>query len=162
MFDTPRPDLNSDAWGEFVRQMRWISRRIGKVPRAKFTALLKAKNGRKLQRYWGGIMKYLKDGVRAADGRIHQMQKLELYEREKLEVKEDRGIQFRSTVYNAALASHLWNIEHRLVHLHDRRGNRIVMKGLRPNERFQAIAGCLKDYEEPIFVLLDHSRSCTC
>lgn len=157
LFDTPEPDCGSAEWEELRRQVRLLSRQIGRVPRAKFTAVIGGKDGRKKKRYWGGINKYLRDGLSVRDSRITEMQKLEFYETSKIPIKEDRGIQFRSTQYNAALSSHLWNIEHRLIHLHDG-GHRMVMKGLQPDERFRHILCGTEGMKNPRFFLLDHSR----
>lgn len=157
LFATPDPEIGSVEWGELRRQIRLLGKQIGKVPRAPFAAILKTKDGRKKKRYWGGINKYQEFGISGKDTRITMMPKLELYEEEKILVKEDRGIQYRSTQYNAALARQLWNIEHRLIHLHDG-PNRMVMKGLQPDERFRHILCGTETFKDPVFFLLDHSR----
>lgn len=157
LFETPTPQVDSEEWKEFLVQARTLARQIGRVPRAKFTALLGKKNGRKLKRYWGGINKYLRQGLTKKDSRITEMQKLEFYERSKIAEKEDRGIQFRSTQYNAALASHLHNVEERLIHLHDGE-HRIVMKGLKPDECMKCIACGTEDFKDPVFLCFDHAR----
>lgn len=157
LFATPEPELESEEWKEFLKQVKLLSRQIGRVPRCKFSELLKTKSGRKMRRFWGGIQKYLEEGVSAKDSKITEMQKLEMYDVTKIEGKEDRGIQFRSTVYNAALASHLWNIEHRLIHLHDG-PHRMVMKGLKPDDRMRHIACGTENMKKPVFFQLDHSR----
>jgi hypothetical protein len=85
------------------------------------------------------------------------MQKQELHPVDKLEGKEDRAIQFRSTAYNAALASYLWQIEHRMFEL-THNGHRWCAKGLDKEQRAVLLLEMSDDYQQPAYVLADHSR----
>lgn len=157
LFKTPDPELNSEAWKLFDRRMHWISRMIGVVPMAPIASLLVGRSGRRRSRFWLGIQRYHLNGIRKADSRITEMQKLEFYEVSKMMEKEDRGIQYRSVQYNVALARHLHNIEERLIGLHPY-GYRPVMKGATPEQRCVRLLNETVKYRKPLFLLLDHSR----
>lgn len=157
LMETPEPDVESIAWKGFLKRMRWLSRRIGLVRSAPISAVLKGKTGRRRKRFFQGIIALKNEGISAKDAMITEMQKLEMYEVEKIPLKEDRGIQYRSVKYNAALAREIHNIESRLIGLHFD-GYHPVMKGATPKERAERIALGARTFTKPRFMLLDHSR----
>ncbi|APG76577.1 hypothetical protein 2 [Hubei tombus-like virus 13] len=157
LMETPQPVEDSLAWRTFKKIMRELSRQIGKVRSAPLSAVLKGKTGRRRKRFHNGAAKLRLEGVTRKDARITEMQKLEMYEVNKIPVKEDRGIQYRSVKYNVALAKELHNIEKRLIGLHED-GFHPVMKGATPQQRAERIALASLKYKCPLYLLLDHSR----
>lgn len=157
LMKTPVPDLTSVAWKSFTRRMRWLSRQIGRCSAASVAAILKGKTGRRRKRFLRGVEELRRQPITKKDARITEMQKLEMYEEDKLAIKEDRGIQFRSVKYNVALARELHNVERRLIGLHID-GYHPVMKGCTPQQRAERIAIAMKRFSKPRFLLLDHSR----
>jgi len=110
-------------------------------------------------RFGQGMARYCKVGVRRQDAYLTEMQKLEFYDVDKLQGKEDRGIQFRSPTYNAALARHLHYIEHRCyARARNPDGTPKIAKGRSPLERGLIMAAMCKRFNNPKFYLLDHSR----
>jgi hypothetical protein len=87
------------------------------------------------------------------------MQKLEFYEESKLAEKEDRGIQFRSPVYNAALARHLHHVERAIYdHITNVDGTPVIAKGYSPLERGLILDAMAERFTNPRFMCIDHSR----
>lgn len=159
LFQTPTPDEGSEAWAAFKKAMRHGSKEIGQVPIANPHSILKGKAGRARRRMCGGFAKYMTDGLSRKDPLIKEMQKLELYEVSQLAVKENRGIQYRSVTYNAALARHLWHVEHRLCQLMGtNRTVSCVAKGKDQGQRAVQLLRLAYHFRNPVFYLLDHSR----
>lgn len=165
LFATPEPDLTSAEWGKFRLYMGRLARAIGRVEETPIRTLLEGRSGRRRKRFYEGAMRYLRYGVEYSDSTITEMQKLEFYEESKIEVKEDRGIQFRSVSYNVALARHLHEIEARLIGLHEMRtgrknvlGYRPVAKGSTPRQRCEMLFDYADVFDEPVFLCMDHSR----
>lgn len=159
LFETPIPDKNSKAWRLFRKEMRAISKLVGNVPRATVNQVIGTRSPMKRKRFAGGMERYCRFGVRKQDGYLNEMQKLEFYDEDKLEVKEDRGIQFRSTTYNAALARFLHFSEKRFYQrARNPDGTPQVAKGRSPIERGLILAGMVKSFSHPKFLLMDHSR----
>lgn len=159
LFATPEPDTNSQPWQTFRRQLRELTRLTGRVPRAKISEVLKHKPTAKLRRFGAGMAEYCRRGVRKADSIINEMQKLEFYECSKIAGKEDRGIQYRSVVYNAALARHLHHVERAVYRsLLNPDGTPVIVKGYSPLERGLILDAMASRFRDPIFVLVDHSR----
>nr|AOC55063.1 RNA-dependent RNA polymerase [Pinela virus] len=154
---TPPVELDSLAWKLFHRRMCTTSRLIGRVPTATIACVLEGKSGRRRKRFFQGIKELGESPVCKKDAAITEMQKLEMYESCKLEVKEDRGIQFRSVKYNVALARHLHNIEKRVIGMHPD-GYHPVMKGATPQQRAERLAIGASSFRRPVYLLLDHSR----
>jgi hypothetical protein len=155
--ETPEPKEESLAWKTFCKILRGLSRQIGKVRSAPLSAVLKGKTGRRKKRFMNGAVQLASEGISRKDAKITEMQKLELYEVDKIPVKEDRGIQFRSVKYNVALARELHNIERRVIGFHED-GFHPVMKGATPQQRAERLALASLKYKEPLYLLLDHSR----
>lgn len=159
LFATPEPNVKGKAWSWFVTKMREQSRLIGKVPRASVREVISNRSSMKRLRFGSGMARYCRYGVRVQDAYLTEMQKLEFYDVEKLGGKEDRGIQFRSPTYNAALARHLHHIEKRFyARARNPDGTPKVAKGRSPLERGLILAAMCKRFSNPRFYLLDHSR----
>lgn len=157
LFDTPVPKMGGIAWKLFCKRMRWLSRELGYVPPTSLTSLIRGRSGRRRRRFRLGVERYLRDGVGLSDSRVTEMQKLEFYSADKLAVKEDRGIQFRSVQYNAALARHLHGIEAKLVGWHGL-GYHPLAKGRTPQQRAEMLCWMSSKYVKPKFLCVDHSR----
>jgi len=143
----------------FKRNMRMISKVVGRVPLAQVTEVIGTRSPLKRKRFAGGVERYCRMGVRKQDGYLQEMQKLEFYDEEKLAIKEDRGIQFRNTTYNAALARYLHYCEKRFYQrMRNFDGTPMVAKGRSPIERGLILAGMTKSFHRPKFILMDHSR----
>lgn len=159
LFATPEPDLQSRAWQAFDGAMRTLSKLVGYVPRAGAREVLHSRSAMKRKRFGGGMERYCRQGVRRQDSFLTEMQKLEFYAADVLKKKEDRGIQFRSPTYNAALSRHLHHVEKRL---YDRArnddGTPQIAKGRSPLERGLILAAMAKSFSNPLFILMDHSR----
>nr|QZZ63386.1 hypothetical protein [Leuven Tombus-like virus 4] len=155
--ETPVPDLASNAWHHFVSAMRKLSRRIGSVRSATLASVMSGKTGRRRKRFMQGAMELAVEGITKRDSKITEMQKLEMYEANKLAVKEDRGIQYRSVKYNVALARELHNVERRVIGMHEN-GTHPVMKGATPQQRAERLAMASLAYKVPLYLLMDHSR----
>lgn len=159
LFSTPQPNLGSKAWGRFKREMRALSKLVGRVPRACVSEVIGNRSSMKRKRFGGGMERYCRLGIRRQDSFLTEMQKLEFYAEDKIELKEDRGIQFRSPTYNAALARHLHHFEHRLYsRARNEDGTPQIAKGRSPIERGLLLAGMSESFSDPVYVLMDHSR----
>jgi hypothetical protein len=113
----------------------------------------------KRRRFGGGMERYCREGVRRQDAYVTEMQKLEFYAVDNIPLKEDRGIQFRSTTYNAALARHLHHVEPAIYSaLVNIDGTPVVAKGYSPIERGLILDAMASRFREPMFILADHSR----
>lgn len=157
LFATPEPELDSPEWAMFVKQRKRLGRALGKVEMTPIRVLLEGRAGRRRKRFYEGALQYVQKGVDFRDSRVTEMQKLEFYEDAKLEVKEDRGIQFRSVCYNVALARYLHGVEERLIGTHYL-GHHPVVKGLTPQQRCQRLFTFASEFEDPVFLCADHSR----
>lgn len=159
LMETPEPDVTSLAWKYFRRRMCWLSRQVGRCRSASIAAVLKGKTGRRKKRFFRGIQELNESNniVTKKDARIKEMQKLEMYEVDKIPIKEDRGIQFRSVKYNVALARELHNVEAKVIGLHID-DYHPVMKGATPEERAVRIALGAKSFKKPLYLLADHKR----
>lgn len=105
------------------------------------------------------MAQYCKNGVRRQDSFLTEMQKLEFYREDKIHEKEDRGIQFRSPTYNAALARHLHHVEKRTYgRMRNEDGTPKIAKGRSPIERGLILAAQAQDFVKPCFIMMDHSR----
>lgn len=159
LFLTPEPDLESKAWTLFKRAMRDLSKLIGYVPKVGAAEVLKTRPAMKRRRFGKGMERYCREGVKKQDSYLTEMQKLEFYAEDKLAGKEDRGIQFRSPTYNAALARHLHLIEKKLyASALNYDGTPMIAKGRSPLERGMILAAMAENYSRPLFILMDHSR----
>nr|WKV33578.1 MAG: RNA-dependent RNA polymerase [Riboviria sp.] len=139
--------------------MRKISKIVGRVPIAQVSEVIGTRSPLKRKRFSGGVERYCRYGVRKQDGYLTEMQKLEFYDEDKLTTKEDRGIQFRNTTYNAALARFLHHCEKRFYkRMVNEDGTPMVMKGRSPIERGLIMAAQAKRFHKPKFVLMDHAR----
>nr|WKV33669.1 MAG: RNA-dependent RNA polymerase [Riboviria sp.] len=159
LFKTPDPDVNGPECRLFKRNLKKLTKDVGVVPRATVEQCLGSRGSMKRKRFGGGMERYCRYGVRKQDGYLQMMQKLEFYREDKIELKEDRGIQFRSTTYNAALVRHLFNVEHAVYNkLRNGDGTPVILKGYSPLERGLILAAGRKRFKDPIFVAIDHSR----
>lgn len=159
LFATPDPDLGSVAWKGLRRALRRLSRMVGFQPRASVAAVVGQRSSMKRLRFGQGMERYCRLGVDEIDSWLTEMQKLEFYQKSKIAGKEDRGIQFRSPTYNAALARHLLHVEHATYReLRNWDGTPVIAKGRSPLERGMLLAAMAQGYSDPIFVLMDHSR----
>lgn len=160
LFATPEPELDSEEWKHFERTYRRLGRALGQVDPLPLRRLLVGRSGRKKRRFYKGIMDYLREGISRKDAIVTQMQKLEFYATEKLETKEDRGIQFRSVKFNVATGRFYKAIEARLCGYHHRGPvpHHPVAKGLTPQQCCERLFFWASQFECPVFFLLDHSR----
>lgn len=159
LFATPAPDLKSAEWRLLRRNLRKLTGKIGVVPRASATVVVNHRTAMKRLRFGRGMEIYLRRGAYEKDSYITEMQKLEFYDVENIPIKEDRGIQYRSPVYNAALARHLHNVEPAIYRaLLNQDGTPVVAKGFSPLERGLIIDAMASRFRDPMFVLADHSR----
>lgn len=158
LFQTPEADVRSVQWKWFRKTLRGLSNKIGYIPRASARDVVGHRIAMKRSRFGRGMETYLRRGVRKQDSYLTEMQKLEFYEESKIAVKEDRGIQFRSPVYNAALARHLHNCESALYKQLNKDGTPIFAKGYSPLERGLILHAMASRFKKPKFMLIDHSR----
>lgn len=159
LFATPDPVIESEACRSFNRKLKWLTKKVGVVPRASIAECLGSRGSMKRRRFGGGMERYCRYGVRKQDSYLTEMQKLEFYREDVVEGKEDRGIQFRSTTYNAALVRHLLNVEHAVyAALKNKDGTPVILKGYSPLERGMIIAAGSKRFKNPQFACVDHSR----
>lgn len=159
LFATPTPDILSKAWKLFKTSMRRITKRVGRVPRALVKEVIGNRSSMKRRRFGSGMARYCRLGIRHQDSYLTEMQKLEFYAEDKIPVKEDRGIQFRSPTYNAALARHLHHCEHRLYErMRNVDGTPMIAKGRSPLERGLILDAMSSSFVKPVYVLMDHSR----
>lgn len=159
LFKTPDANKGSKAWAGFVKSIKGLSKVIGRCPRAKVSEVVGNRSSMKRKRFGGGMEKYCRYGVRVQDSYLTEMQKLEFYQEDKIPLKEDRGIQFRSPCYNAALARHLHHVEHRAYsRLRNVDGTPMIAKGRSPLERGILLASMAEQFNDAWFVLMDHSR----
>jgi len=160
LFETPEPDMWCPEWHGFKKQLRLLADEIGYVPIATNMQVLEGKFGRIRKRMREGLNQYYREGVERKQSRLTEMQKLEFYEVDKLAGKEDRGIQYRTVVYNAALSRHLRNIEHRLMSCvgRNKSGLPFMAKGRSLDERAVLLLRMADGYTNPVFVNLDHAR----
>nr|WKV33227.1 MAG: RNA-dependent RNA polymerase [Riboviria sp.] len=139
--------------------MNRIAKRIGLVPRALVREVIGNRSSMKRRRFGSGMARFCALGVRKQDAYLTEMQKLEFYEEDKIATKEDRGIQFRSPTYNAALALQLHNFEKRFYAcMRNSDGTPMIAKGRSPIERGLILAAMASTMSNPKFVDADHSR----
>jgi len=159
LFATPAPELRSAEWLQFRRALRQLTKAVGVVPRAPAKMVVNHRTAMKRMRFGRGMEIYLRRGVLEKDSFITEMQKLEFYDVTKIPEKEDRGIQYRSPIYNAALARHLHNVEIAIYrHLQNVDGTPVIAKGYSPLERGLILDAMAARFKNPMFVLADHSR----
>lgn len=156
---TPEPDLLSSEWKLFRSTYRRNTRARGKVSPCHLLGLLEGKMGRRKRRFYEGIRLYKERGVSRRDAVLTSMQKLEFYEECKIPIKEDRGIQFRSVVYNVALGRYIRPMEQRMAgYHHGIVQHHPVVKGLTPKQMAERLFYYASQFDNPSFVLVDHSR----
>lgn len=160
LFETPVPDGSSDAWRGFRAELRRLADEIGYVEPSSNAMILRGKSGRLRKRYKRGMSGVIREGVKPAHARVTAMQKLELYEVDQIFVKEDRGIQYRTVEYNAALARHLRGIEERLMGCvgNNVSGLPFMAKGRTLEERAVLLMKMSDSFDDPIYIEDDHSR----
>lgn len=158
LFETGEVNKKSAAWQQFRKTMRSITKQLGYVPRASAREVVDKRIAMKRSRFGNGMERYLMRGVRKQDAYVTEMQKLEFYEESKMLEKEDRGIQFRNPVYNAALARHYQNCEKALYSLLNKDGTPVFAKGYSPIERGMIMDAMASRFRKPKFMLIDHSR----
>lgn len=157
LFATPLINEQGRAWKLFQKNFRWLSRQIGYCRVAPMRTLIEGRNGKRRNRFWLGIQRYLLNGVSKKDAKIKEMQKLEFYDMDVIPKKEDRGIQFRSVQYNAALARQLHNMEARLIGMHPH-GYHPIMKSATPKQMAERLFWAASRLKDPVFLLNDYSR----
>jgi len=162
LFLTPQVDESSPEWAAFNAALLSLSDEFklsGKVSPCSSTDVIRPKKGRARKRARVGFHHYYTKGVGKREAVLTEMQKLEMYEVDKISGKEDRGIQFRHVGMNAAYSRYIVPIEHRLVTLYG--GNSVLpfmAKGLTLEERGLAICQMADRFNKPAFILMDHSR----
>jgi len=125
--------------------------------------VLAGRSGLRGRRYMRGFQQLFTRGLRRSDAKVSMMLKLELSPIDKLRSKEDRAIQYRSVVYNAALSKFLVPFEHWF--LRQSFGNRgfpCVMKGINNLAMGHIIYDAWQSFTQPMALLLDHSRFDSC
>jgi len=160
LFATPEVDKGSSEWRGFKKAITALAKEVGYVPRTSNHELMKGRAGRSGRRMRAGLHRYLTEGVVRKDSFVSEMQKLELYEVDMIDVKEDRGIQFRRPVFNAALAKHLVGVEHAVINAigGNKSGVPFMAKGHDMFERANMLLMMSSHYRNPIYIELDHSR----
>nr|WKV33679.1 MAG: RNA-dependent RNA polymerase [Riboviria sp.] len=161
LFKVPTAQIKTPEWRCFTRAMLGLSRKIGRVSVTPVRKLLEGRTGRRRRRFWSGIQEYYAKGITKKDARITEMQKLEFYAEDKIEIKEDRGIQYRSTQYNVALARFVHGFEAKYIGMHlPYKGHQFypTMKGKTPQQMAQLLFEYASWFEDPVFWCIDHSR----
>jgi hypothetical protein len=160
MMETPEPQTKSEEWRCFVEAGRCLSKEIGRVGKAGVKEILGNKAGRARKRMKQGLNSYFSEGLKSSHSLIKEMQKLEFYEVDKLETKEDRGIQYRSVEYNAALARFWTRIEHRMIKCvaGNEAGIPIAAKGQNWEQRANCFFKAYLSFTNPVILMGDHKR----
>jgi hypothetical protein len=160
LFETPEPLCLSSAWYGFTTKLADLTREIGPKNKCTFDLLLKGKSGYARRRMRDGIYNLHARGVTRYDSLVTAMQKLELYEVDKIIGKEDRCIQYRSTTFNAALGRFTVPIEHALLNCvgDNKSGVPMCAKGRTVHERAVQLLLMSDMFRRPVYVSLDHSR----
>ncbi|APG76291.1 hypothetical protein [Beihai horseshoe crab virus 1] len=158
-----RPSQTNTAgpeWDRYLTELGRLATAIGRVPKASTKAILAGLKGRRKRRYHQGFSTLIAKGIGRRDAYIKSMQKLELYEVEKLDSKENRAIQYRSVIYNAAMARELHCFSKRLAVVHSLNDTNtpITTKGMTPRQMAEKIVFEWSTYEDPVALLLDFSR----
>lgn len=133
---------------------------IGEVRMLSWRAMLASRPPSRRRRYAFGVRQVIERGHWKSDARVECMLKLEFSPTSKLELREDRCIQYRTLAYNAQLARYLVPIEHRLY------GHPIiigscrlwVVKGMSPAHRACLVDHLWRSYGRPYCLMADHSR----
>jgi hypothetical protein len=121
--------------------------------------ILQSRNGLRRRRYERGFEQLYSRGIRPADAHVTMMLKLEFHPISKLEIKEDRCIQYRSVTYNAAIARYLMPFEHWFLSADlNNHGFPCVMKGVTNLDMAHYIWAAWKQFRRPMALLLDHAR----
>lgn len=90
--------------------------------------------------------------------KVQMFVKPDKYPRAQIHSKAPRAIQYRSPMYNLMLASYLKPYEHAYYNHTDEYGLKVVAKSLNNLERAQNIVEASKLFDNPVFVLCDHSK----
>lgn len=91
--------------------------------------------------------------------RVRMFVKPDKYEADEVSRKEPRAIQYRSPEFNLLVAAHLRPLEHAYYEqLKSEVGLRVIAKGLNNHERASNIVQASELFENPVYLLLDHSK----
>lgn len=90
--------------------------------------------------------------------RVQMFVKPDKYPLAQISSKAPRAIQYRTPMYNLMLASYLKPYEHAYYNMVDKYGLKVVAKSLNNLERAANIVAASKLFDNPVFVLCDHSK----
>lgn len=90
--------------------------------------------------------------------RVQMFVKPDKYPLAQIHQKAPRAIQYRTPMFNLMLASYLKPFEHAYYAMLDEYGLKVVAKSLNNLERAQNIVDASKLFDNPVFVLCDHSK----
>jgi len=154
---TPEPNLAHHCWARAKHELRSLREQVPNLAKVGLKSLIGSKSGRAKNRFKAGWYDYFSNGIQYYHSRVTCMQKLEFHPSEKLPVKADRAIQYRSVAFNAAIARYLNPIEHYLFNETQYNGMRWCAKGLTKEERALQLMDMADQFKDPVFVLADHS-----
>lgn len=126
--------------------------------RCKYIDIINKFSGSKKKQYYKAMVNLVENGFQPRRHAVVKMFVKPDKWPQDVSGKAPRAIQFRSKEYNLLLASYLEPIEKELYETIKWNGTRVVAKGLNNRERAELWMEKVRQYNDPIFINLDHSK----
>lgn len=126
--------------------------------RVPYSEIVKRYTGGKRRMYEAARLLVLGPKFFKTWAKVKMFVKPDKYPRGSIDAKAPRAIQYRTPMYNLALATYLAPFEHSYYQYKDSYGLRVVAKSLNNLERADNIVQASKMFDNPCFVLCDHSK----
>lgn len=140
------------------KEMKRLDLQMGLVDRSTMWSIVKSYSGAKRRSYAKAYAEVKIMGFDKRYANVQMFVKPDKYDGKKIYSKAPRAIQYRDPKFNLFLASFLKPVEHKLYQTEDAMGLRWCAKGLNNTERANLIIESADRFENPIFLLLDHSK----
>lgn len=148
----PRPNLRSDSWLSFRREMLHLKHSAPVVQPLTRAQVISKYTGKMRARYEAAAESLAKNPVEKKDARIDCFLKVEKFPKETLKNKAPRVIQGRKPRYNLEIMRFLRPIEHWFY------SKKEILKGKNLEQRAQAVIDCLEEFSNPTVYQIDCSK----
>lgn len=140
------------------KEMRRLDLQMGLIERMTMWDIVRSYSGAKRRSYAKAYAEVKIVGFDKKYANVQMFVKPDKYDGYRIYQKAPRAIQYRDPKFNLFLASYLKPIEHALYQTVDQVGMRWCAKGLNNTERANLIIASADLFDNPIFLLLDHSK----
>lgn len=127
----------------------------------RYTDVINAYSGAKKAMYVRALENLKATGFLRKHAVVKMFVKPDRYPSEDIKTKDPRAIQSRTPQYNLELSRYIKAFEHHIyksVTMGVVSETRVIAKGLNPIQRAELILEKARHFDDPIFILLDHSR----